>query len=282
LCINAEIYVSFQTVLSEIFGIATSLPIVKSRNYMHRLYLRLISICFLIFITIIIDIIVKYVNNYLRRQLLLVTRERKMSIQSPSTDPEFLDLLRTTGPLSVAELADAMEVTPTAVRQRLTRLMSREIIQREALRNGRGRPKHRYWLTDKGMRMTGSNFTDLSMVLWKEVRTLEDPELRRDMLRRIAQALASGYASQIQGDTPAERLHSVAEILAQRRIPSTVDDNTTCPSLTAHACPYQALAEQDHSVCTMERMMIAEMVGHDVKLTQCRQEGDEQCRFQVG
>ena len=205
-----------------------------------------------------------------------------MSIQSPSTDPEFLDLLRTTGPLSVAELADAMEVTPTAVRQRLTRLMSREIIQREALRNGRGRPKHRYWLTDKGMRMTGSNFTDLSMVLWKEVRSLEDPDIRRDMLRRIAQALANGYANQIQGDTPAERLHSVAEILAQRRIPSTVDDSSANPSITAHACPYQALAEQDHSVCTMERMMISEMVGHDVKLTQCRQEGDEQCRFQIG
>ena len=205
-----------------------------------------------------------------------------MSIQSPSTDPEFLDLLRTTGPLSVAELADAMEVTPTAVRQRLTRLMSREIIQREALRNGRGRPKHRYWLTDKGMRMTGSNFTDLSMVLWKEVRSLEDPDIRRDMLRRIAQALANGYANQIQGDTPAERLHSVAEILAQRRIPSTVDDTSANPSITAHACPYQALAEQDHSVCTMERMMISEMVGQDVKLTQCRQEGDEQCRFQVG
>jgi predicted ArsR family transcriptional regulator len=184
-----------------------------------------------------------------------------MSIQSPSTDPEFLDLLRTTGPLSVAELADAMEVTPTAVRQRLTRLMSREIIQREALRNGRGRPKHRYWLTDKGMRMTGSNFTDLSMVLWKEVRGLEDPDLRRDMLRRIAQAL---------------------EILAQRRIPTTVDDTSANPSITAHACPYQALADQDHSVCTMERMMISEMVGQDVKLTQCRQEGDEQCRFQVG
>ena len=204
-----------------------------------------------------------------------------MSIQSPSTDPEFLDLLRTTGPLSVAELADAMEVTPTAVRQRLTRLMSREIIQREALRNGRGRPKHRYWLTDKGMRMTGSNFTDLAMVLWKEVRGLEDPDLRRDMLRRIAQALANGYANQIQGNTPGERLHSVAEILAQRRIPTTVDDTSANPTLTAHACPYQELAEQDHSVCTMERMLISELVGRDVKLTQCRQEGDELCRFQV-
>src|SRR3972149_2436589 len=133
-----------------------------------------------------------------------------MSIESPSSDADFLDLLRTTGPLSVAELADAMEVTPTAVRQRLTRLMSQEIIQREAIRNGRGRPKHRYWLTDKGLRMTGSNFADLAMAVWKEVRALVDPELRREMLRRIAKALARGYANQIHGTTPLERLRSVA------------------------------------------------------------------------
>jgi DeoR family transcriptional regulator, suf operon transcriptional repressor len=205
-----------------------------------------------------------------------------MSIESPSSDAEFLDLIRTVGPLSVAELADAMVVTPTAVRQRLTRLMSREVIQRESQRNGRGRPKHRYWLTDKGMRMTGSNFTDLAMVLWKEVRSLEDPELRREVLRRLAQALANGYASKIQGDTPTERLHSVAEILAQRRIPVTVDDKAEKPTLTTHACPYPVLADQDHSICTMERIMISEMVGKDVRLTQCRLEGDEQCRFQVG
>ena len=203
-------------------------------------------------------------------------------MQYPSSDAEFLDLLRTTGPLSVADLADAMEVTSTAVRQRLTRLMSREIIQREALRNGRGRPKHRYWLTDKGTRMTGSNFTDLAMVLWKEVRALENPELRRDMLRRLAQALASGYANQISGKTPTERLRAVAEILAQRRIPAVVDETTAKPTLTTHACPYPDLAEQDHSICTMERMMISELVGKEVKLTQCRLEGDKLCRFQIG
>jgi DeoR family transcriptional regulator, suf operon transcriptional repressor len=191
-------------------------------------------------------------------------------------------LLRTAGPLSVAELADAMVVTPTAIRQRLTRLLSREIIQRESLRNGRGRPKHRYWLTDKGMQMTGSNFTDLAMVLWREVRALEAPELRREILRRLSQALASGYANKVQGETASERLHSVAEILAQRRIPTSVDDNLERPTLTAHACPYPVLSDQDHSVCTMERMMISELVGKDVRLTKCRLEGDEQCRFQVG
>ena len=49
-----------------------------------------------------------------------------MSVQVPTSDAGLLDLLRITGPLGVAELADAMEVTPTAVRQRLTRLMARD------------------------------------------------------------------------------------------------------------------------------------------------------------
>jgi DeoR family transcriptional regulator, suf operon transcriptional repressor len=205
-----------------------------------------------------------------------------MSIEAPTCDAEFLDLLRAAGPLSVAELAGAMEGTPTAVRQRLTRLMSQQIIQREALRNGRGRPKHRYWLTDKGVRMTGSNFTDLAMALWKEVRSLEDPALRREMLRRIAKAMARGYANQVEGKTTVERLRSVAELLAQRRIPVSVDEHNSQSSLTTHACPYPNLADQDQSICTMERMMISELIGKDVQLTQCRLEGDDQCRFQTG
>jgi DeoR family transcriptional regulator, suf operon transcriptional repressor len=205
-----------------------------------------------------------------------------MSIEAPTCDAEFLDLLRAAGPLSVSDLAEAMEVTPTAVRQRLTRLMSQQIIQREAIRNGRGRPKHRYWLTDKGVRMTGSNFTDLAMALWKEVRALEDPALRREMLRRIAKAMARGYASQVEGTTPLERLRSLADLLTQRRIPVSVDETNSQSVLTTHACPYPNLADQDQSICTMERMMISELVGSDVQLTQCRLDGNDLCRFQLG
>ena len=168
-----------------------------------------------------------------------------MSINAPKSDSDLLDLLRITGPLGVAELADAMEVTPTAVRQRLTRLQSKEMIQREAIRNGRGRPKHRYWLTEKGVRLTGSNFTDLAMALWPEIRRIGDVELRRETLRRIARALAAGYADQIQGTTPAERMQSLAELLAQRRIPVSVEAKRPGPVLTEHACPYPKLAEQD-------------------------------------
>jgi DeoR family transcriptional regulator, suf operon transcriptional repressor len=205
-----------------------------------------------------------------------------MSIESPTSDSDFLDLLRAIGPLSVSELAQAMEVTPTAVRQRLTRMMSQGVIQRDALRKGRGRPLHRYALTDKGLRLTGSNFTDLAMTLWSEIRSVDNPEFRREMLRRIAHAMASKYANQMEGVTPAERLRSLAELLAKRRIPVTVDDSNSHPALSTHSCPYPTLAEQDHSICSMERMMFTELVGEEVKLTQCRLEGDTQCRFQAG
>jgi predicted ArsR family transcriptional regulator len=205
-----------------------------------------------------------------------------MSIETPNSDSDLMDLLRIAGPLSVTQLADAMEVTATAVRQRLTRLTFKSLIQREAVRAGRGRPKHRYWLTEKGVRQTGSNFTDLALALWNEFSQVQDEDLRRQMLRRIARTLAEGYAEKIQGNTAAERIRSLGELLAQRRIPVSVEDSSSQQStLTAHACPYPNLAENDRSVCQMEKMLFSELVGGDVELTQCRLDGGSDCRFQT-
>jgi DeoR family transcriptional regulator, suf operon transcriptional repressor len=204
-----------------------------------------------------------------------------MSTQAPTSDSGLLDLLRITGPLSVAQLADAMEVTPTAVRQRLVRLLSQKAIQRESTRHGRGRPRHNYWLTEKGLSLTGSNFTDLAMTLWQEIRQSSDPELRRETLRRIARTLAAGYTDQIHGDTPAERMQSLADLLARRRIPVSVEHSSQGEVLTERACPYPMLAEQDQDICNMERMMFAELLGQNVELTQCRLQGGGDCRFQA-
>jgi predicted ArsR family transcriptional regulator len=204
-----------------------------------------------------------------------------VSVQSPNSDADLLDLLRIAGPLSVPELADSMEVTATAVRQRLVRLLERSLVQREAVRAGRGRPKHRYWLTDKGLRSTGSNFTDLAVVLWQELQALGDNDLRRQLLRRISRALAAGYAKQIQGETAAERMQSLGRLLTQRRIPVSVGESAGHPMLTAHACPYPTLAEHDRNICQMEKMLFAELLGDEIELTQCRLEGGGDCQFQV-
>jgi predicted ArsR family transcriptional regulator len=204
-----------------------------------------------------------------------------MSIQAPHSDSDLLDLLRIAGPLRITEMAHAMEVTPTAVRQRLTRLLHKGLIQREPVRSGRGRPRHNYWLTEQGLQLTGSNFTDLAMALWREVRAIEDDQLRREMLRRIVRAMAAGYSDEIRGQSPSERMQSLRELLAQRRIPVSLETNGGRPALTAHACPYPKLAETDPSICTLERLLFSELLGYDVELTHCRLDGAGDCRFQA-
>lgn len=198
-----------------------------------------------------------------------------------SSDIGILDLLRKTGPLGVAQLGKATSVTPTAVRQRLVRLMAEGLVNRELARAGRGRPSHRYALTDKGRRQTGANFVDLTLALWKEIRAIEDPQVRRGLLQRIAKTMAGMYGPQITGETTVERMRSVSRIFADRDVPFDVEESGSLPVLTALACPYPELAEQDRGICALERMMLSELVGDGLRLSDCRLDGDECCRFET-
>jgi predicted ArsR family transcriptional regulator len=197
-----------------------------------------------------------------------------------SSDIALLDLLRKSGALSVAQLAAAMQVTATAVRQRLTRLLAQGDIQRAVERTGRGRPGHRYALTEKGRRRAGSNFADLAIALWQEIREIKDPEVRRGLLQRISRRLATLYSGQIRGSSLEERMESLAELFRERRIPFEVERAGDLPLLHATACPYPDLAEQDRSVCSMERMMFSEMVGENLRLSNCRLDGHNCCTFE--
>ena len=197
-----------------------------------------------------------------------------------TSDSTILDLLRKSDGLTVTELADAMEVTPTAVRQRLNRLMAQEFVERSASRHGRGRPIHHYKLTDKGRRKAGSNFADLAVALWQEISRLEDAEIRRRMMQRLASRLAVMYSDRIQGRTLEEKMQSLSELFAERRIPMDVHQSDTLPILTTTACPYPDLAEQDRSICSMEQMLFSELLGAEVQLASCRLDGAECCSFQ--
>ncbi len=197
-----------------------------------------------------------------------------------SSDTIILDLLRQNDAMTVTQLAEAMEVTSTAVRQRLNRLMVQELVQRSATRHGRGRPLHHYRITDKGRRKAGSNFADLAMAMWQEISQLEDLEIRKMMLQRLAKRLAEMYSDKIRGDNLQQKMQALSELFAERRVPMDVQNQDSLPVLTATACPYPDLAERDRSICSVEQMLYSELLGADVQLSSCRLDGAECCSFQ--
>lgn len=202
-----------------------------------------------------------------------------MSTQAESSDKSLLDLMRRNGAVTISALVTEMGVTATAVRQRLQRLMADGLIERHTERKGRGRPNHRYSLTEKGERSAGTNFADMASVLWDEIKSVEDPAVRRGLLKRIAGRFAERYRNRVSGNTLAERMTTLAGVMGERDIPFAVDKSGSLPVLSALACPYPELAKVDRGVCTMEKLMLSEILGKNVRLSECRLDGANCCTF---
>ena len=206
-----------------------------------------------------------------------------MSTPCETSDARLLELMRSRGTLSVAEAAEAGGVTATAVRQRLTRLMSQGMIERVTQRHGRGRPEHRYSLSEKARRQVGNNYGDLALALWKELRNVKDEEVRRGLLQRVADHMTSQYSDALNGSTPQERMESLKALFADRRVPVEVGPGTSSglPVLTVVDCPYPELAAHDRGICAMEKMMFEDLVEQPLKLSQCRLDGHNCCQFET-
>jgi len=198
-------------------------------------------------------------------------------------DREIIEYLRRQGAATVLELVDFAGVTATAVRQRLSRLMDQGLINRESEAAGRGRPIHRYSLSVAGVRSSGTNYEDLVGVLWTEIRAVKDPDVRHGLLKRIVTRLADVYRDQIKGESLGERMESLVELMRGRDVPFEVIQpvNGQLPVLKALACPYPSLAEQDRTVCSMEKMLFAEILGSGLRLSDCRLDGDTHCTFDM-
>lgn len=201
-----------------------------------------------------------------------------------SSDRPLLDLIRRHGPVTVAEMARALGVTPTAIRNRLARLVGSGMVERQAEHGGRGRPRHTYRASAEAHRRLGQNYADLAVVLWDEMmRSVPDARLRRLLFSRITDRLAELYRAQLKGDGWEGRMVQLGAILHDRGIEAEVvrREGDDLPILKQHSCPYFELAEVDHAICALERKMFEKVLGRSLRLSHCRLDGDRSCDFEA-
>lgn len=197
-------------------------------------------------------------------------------------DQAVLDLLRQHQGMTVQDLTESLEVTATAVRQRLDRLVEVELIERRKEGIGRGRPQYRYFLTPLGMRYSSVSYADLATALWAEVMELPNPSWKMRILRRVARRMSQEFAGVVEQSAGIqERLNAMALELSKRKVPATVNSGGSEPVLQVLACPFPDLAldGKDRHVCEMEQEMLSAVVGHSMELECCRLDGHEHCQF---
>jgi predicted ArsR family transcriptional regulator len=201
-----------------------------------------------------------------------------------SSDRALLDLIRRRGPLTVAEMVTELRVTATAVRNRLLRLVGTGLVERNTERAARGRPKHTYQASHEAHKSLGQNYADLALALWDEMMgsmgSVEDRKLRRLLFTRVTDRLAQLYRAQITGDELQGRLVQLSAILHTRGIESEVALGGGLPVLRQHSCPYYELAQDDPTICALERKMLEKVIGRGLRLSQCRLDGHRSCDFE--
>jgi len=194
-------------------------------------------------------------------------------------DRAFLGELHRLRSANVQQLCAALGVTATAVRQRLIRLQGLKLVERTVVRTGRGRPHHTYVLTDAGYRELGDNFTELALILWDELRQIEEPVVRDRVLDRLQDRLVHRYGAPVQARTVAQRMEQLREALADRGFSVETDRRGEVSVLRERHCPYHELASSDATVCTMEKGVFERILGVPLVLAQCCRNGDACCEF---
>jgi len=195
------------------------------------------------------------------------------------SDGQFLNELHRIGPKTVQDICSAIGVTATAIRQRLWRLQGSGFVARDLVRTGRGRPHYVYRVTDKGLRQLGDNYGDLALILWREIRNIPDPEVRRTITTRVRDALVSRLG-RFEGVLQ-DRMQRLGDSLLSRGYDVEVGSEGALPILRENNCPYQELAEEDRDICGLEREVFQQALGTEVRLTHCCLDGHHCCEFEA-
>jgi DeoR family suf operon transcriptional repressor len=209
----------------------------------------------------------------------LVTEHKDAPVRP--VDQLVLDLLRREEGLSVCDLMERLEVTATAIRQRLDRLEDSGFIERRKQSVGRGRPSFNYFLTDLGWRQAGVTYSDFAISMWNEIGTLEDERLKSALMDGVSRRMG-GKFREMMPDAPLEaRMQTMAGLLSNRKIPSCISHGFGLPVLEVQACPYPDLVGpgSDRSVCNLETKVMSQALGQEMELSQCRLDGHSCCQF---
>lgn len=204
-----------------------------------------------------------------------------MRLNVEQGDAQFLQQMHGLGHCSIQDLCRSAHVTATAVRQRLARLQSQGFVSRQTVRQGRGRPHHAYVVTEAGLKLLGDNYAELALLLWNEIKHIEDEQIRRSITNRLQEAMSRRYGAEITGKSLTERMDQLKGALNERGFHVEIDTRDGLPILRENNCPYHDLAVMDEGICDLELNVFERVLGTPLVLAQCCRDGHGSCEFHV-
>jgi predicted ArsR family transcriptional regulator len=201
---------------------------------------------------------------------------------------ELLLRLRLDGPSSPDQLAERVGASRTGVLQQLRALEAADLVSRQIVRHGVGRPRHLYDVTPDAQDLFPSNYDALAAGLLAAIESVGGDDLleqvfaarRRQLGDRVRDRMADRIAPDASLD---DRVRELAVIQADN---GYLADTTTEPDgtirLREHNCAIYHIAQGSPAACQAELDLFREVLGADVVREQHIASGDRCCSYRIG
>jgi len=192
-----------------------------------------------------------------------------------------LEAIKAQGQATVASLAETLGVTAISIRHHLNSLQGEGLVKVEIERQGVGRPRHLYSLTEAAQRYFPNKYHILVERLLDELKATLPPDQIGAIIDKMAANVAAQYAGSPATGTMEERLQHLVTVLGAEGFMAAVQrvDNQTV--LTELNCPYMYVGQRHPEVCRIDHTLIQSVLGVDVEQKSCVLNGDRSCTFSV-
>jgi predicted ArsR family transcriptional regulator len=199
------------------------------------------------------------------------------------TRKNILRVLKSQRQATVAELAEAVGLSPIAVRHHLSALQAEGLIQASEVRHGVGRPYHVYRLTEAGEEQFPQKYVRLAERLLGELKATLPPAAIEQLFARMAGDLAAEVSARVAGLPDEDKVVALIEALGEEGFVTTWEREQSRDGfcLTGVSCPYIHVGQSHPEVCQFDIVLMSSVMQAPVERSTCMIDGDPQCTFHI-
>ena len=210
--------------------------------------------------------------------------------EEESTRARVLDLIAEKGPVSAAQLARVLKLTPAAVRRHITSLEEDGQIEVHSPtstgKRGRGRPARHYVLTPKARTSFAEGYSDLANRALRYLSQVAGDQAVDSFAAARGRDLERRYSSVVEaaGKDPAERARALADAFTLDGYATSVrdvGDGSYAVQLCQGHCPVRDVAGEFHELCDAETQAISRLVGVPVQRLATLAGGEHVCTTHI-
>jgi len=195
---------------------------------------------------------------------------------------QVLVALKRQGEASATELADTLDISPTAVRQHLSTLRASGLVHAERQRGQPGRPVERYRGTELAESLFETPDGDLSTEILSFVEAA-DPALVGRIFDRRRQLIVEDAVSRLDKSLPEERIGIVTSLLDEQGY--LADFEAVGPDhyrINLRSCAIWTVANHFGQACTSELELIRTLIPEaTIERTATKIEGSHTCSYDI-